>query len=147
MIETMANYKEEKQEKEQRVCALPPRKLLLVDEDTEDLLYYSAILQNRGYDVRSLASYPDATRCFERETFDLVIVSQGSPNFEGRTVLARAIEGDRRTPVLVLTRGADMGCYIEAMQLGAFDYLEKPLPPSMVAELVATHLRPRTAAA
>lgn len=126
----------------QSLCLLPRRKVLLVDENLEDLLYYSAILQHQGYEVRPIPSYSEALACFEREPFDLVIVSQGGLDFRGRSVLARAIEQDRRTPVLVLTRSADMGNYLEAMQLGAFDYLQKPLTPSEMAELVVTHLRP-----
>ena len=117
------------------------KRLLLVDDDSEDLLYYSAILQRQGYEVISLTSYSEGAAYLEREEFDLVIVSQGGLNFEGRAVLARAIERDRHTPVLVLTRSVDIPCYMEAMQLGAFDYLEKPLAPSEMANLVAKHLR------
>ncbi len=120
----------------------PRKKLLIVDDDTDDLHYYSAILQKQGYEVRSLGSYEQAAGCLPREDFDLIIVSQGSRDFEGRAVLSRAIEREPRVPVLVLTRHVDMGCYLEAMQMGAFDYLEKPLPPSEVAGLVARHLRP-----
>jgi two-component system C4-dicarboxylate transport response regulator DctD len=117
------------------------RRVLVVDEDLDDLLYYSAVLQHHGYEVRSVPSYSDGATCLEREDFDLIIVSQGSPNFEGRHVLARAIEKDRRTPVLVFTRSVDMPCYMEAIQSGALDYIEKPLPPSEIGELVAKHLR------
>jgi DNA-binding NtrC family response regulator len=116
-------------------------KLLVVDEDLEDLQRYSAILSHLGYEVRAFASYGAAAACLEQEIFDLVVVSQGSPNFEGRCVLARAIAEDRHTPVLVLTQTMDMPCYLEAMQLGAHDYLEKPLPASEIAALVRRHLR------
>lgn len=118
----------------------PHKTLLLVDEDTDDLLYYSAILQHLGYEVRSCASYTDAANRFAREKYDLVIVAQGGTAFEGRSILARAIEADQTTPVLVLTPLADMACYLEAMRLGAFDYLEKPLRPSELADLVKTYL-------
>jgi len=47
----------------------------------------------------------------------------------------------------VLTRSVDMNCYLEAMQLGAVDYLEKPLPPAQFLRIVETHLRPQAAAA
>jgi two-component system response regulator PhoP len=125
---------------------LPPlleRRLLVVDEDLDDLLYYSAVLQHQGYQVRSIRSYTDGAACVEREDFDLIVVSQGSPKFEGRSVVARAIEKDRRTPVLVLSRSIDMPCYIEAMQLGALDYLEKPLPASEIGQLVRKYIRTR----
>jgi DNA-binding response OmpR family regulator len=117
------------------------QKLLLVDDNVEDLLYYTSILQHLGHDVRPCASFTEAANLFARDDFDLVILSQGGTSFEGRSVLARAIEADRMTPVLILTRNPNMDCYIQAMQMGAFDYLEKPLSPSEVAQLVAYHLR------
>ena len=46
-------------------------------------------------------------------------------------------------PVLVLTECLDMDSYLEAMQLGAVDYVEKPLRPDEVARLVETHVRRR----
>jgi DNA-binding NtrC family response regulator len=120
---------------------LPRRRVLVVDEDLDDLLYYSAVLQHHGYEVRSIPSYSDGATCLECEAFDLIIVSQGTSNFEGRCVLARAIEKDRHTPVLIFSKSVHMPSYMEAIQLGALDYLEKPLLPSEIGELVAKHLR------
>jgi two-component system response regulator HydG len=116
------------------------RRVLLVDEDLKDLLYYSAVLQHHGYEVRSTPSYDDGGTCLDREHFDVVIVSQGGIKFEGRPVLERAMEKDRDTPVLVMTRSVDMPCYLEAIQLGAHDYIEKPLSPSEIGRLVAKSL-------
>jgi two-component system C4-dicarboxylate transport response regulator DctD len=113
----------------------------LADEDLADLMHYSAILSHLGYEVRAFACYGEAAACLGEEIFDLVVVSQGTPNFEGRCVLVRAIAQDRHTPVLVLTQTMDIPCYLEAMQLGAHDYLEKPLPVSEIAALVRRHLR------
>ena len=62
------------------------RRLLVVDEDLDDLLYYAAVLQHQGYQVRSIPSYTDGVACVERQDFDLIVVSQGSPSFEGRLV-------------------------------------------------------------
>jgi DNA-binding NtrC family response regulator len=45
--------------------------------------------------------------------------------------------------VVVLTRCLEMNCYLEAMQLGAVDYLEKPLAPAEFEHLVTTHCQPR----
>jgi DNA-binding NtrC family response regulator len=127
--------------------ALFNRRLLVVDEDLEDLLYYAAVLQHQGYEVRSIPSYKDGVAWVGREDFDLILVSQGSSNFEGRCVVARAIERDRHAPVLVLTRSIDMPCYMEAMQAGALDYMEKPFLPSEIGQLVRKHLRARSASA
>jgi len=131
--------------KSDRLLGLIRRRLLVVDEDLDDLAYYSAFLQHQGYEVRSIPSYEDGAAWVEREEFDLILVSQGSPDFEGRSVLARAIEKDRHAPVVVLSRSIDMPCYIEAMQSGALDYMQKPLLPSEIGELVRKYLRTRSA--
>jgi DNA-binding NtrC family response regulator len=117
----------------------------LVDEDLDDLWRYSAFLYDQGYQVRAIPSFADGAACAEGEDFDLIVVSQGSPSFEGRSVLARAIERNRWTPVLVLTRAVQLPCYIEAMQSGALDYMEKPLLPSGIGLLVEKYVRTRTA--
>jgi DNA-binding NtrC family response regulator len=122
-------------------------KLLLVDEDREDLRHYSDILNQLGYEVRAFASYGEAAACLGQEIFDLVLVCQGTNNFEGRSVLARAIEKDRRTHVLILTRFVEIPCYLEAIQMGARDYVLKPLPRAEIGELVAKHLPSRSGSA
>ena len=55
-------------------------------------------------------------------------------------VLERAIEIDRHTLIFVLTRCLGMDCYLEAMQLGAVDYLEKPVPAEEIARLAEMHI-------
>jgi PleD family two-component response regulator len=72
-------------------------RLPLADDDLDDLRRYSKRLNYLGYNVRSFTSYSTAATCLALENFDLVIVSQGTPNFEGRQVVARAIEHDRHT--------------------------------------------------
>jgi DNA-binding NtrC family response regulator len=118
------------------------RKVLLVDEDARDLQYYASILQGQGHEVSIVPSYAEGWVALEKDHFDFVILSQGSREFEGRVVLQHAIEIERHLPVLVLTDCLDMGCYLEAMQLGAADYLEKPVLASELVRLIETHIRP-----
>lgn len=124
-----------------KLSSLPKPRVLVVDEDLDDLRYYSAVLQRHGLEVQAISSYVQGADCLVFEDFDLIIVNQGSSNFEGRRVLARAIERNRRTPVLVVTRSIEMSCYLEAIQSGAVDYIEKPLLPSQIADLVARSIR------
>jgi DNA-binding NtrC family response regulator len=58
-------------------------------------------------------------------------------------VLERAIEQNRHAPLLVLTRYIEVPCYLEAMQSGALDYVEKPSTPAEVGKLVEKYLRGR----
>ena len=94
-------------------------KLLLAIEDRGELQYYRTILEGLKYSVRACRSFAEAARVLQSETFDLVVISQGTRQFEGRLVLERAMEIDRRIPVVVLARYLEMRCYMEAMQLGA----------------------------
>jgi DNA-binding NtrC family response regulator len=107
------------------------------------LKYFTTLLGRMGYSVQSFAKYQEAEGCLEREHFDAVIVNQGSPAFETRELLELTLERNRHTPVVVLTRCLEMNCYLEAMQLGAVDYLEKPLAPAEFERLVTTHFEPR----
>ena len=83
---------------------VPRGKALLVDEYPEDLQFYSTILEAYGYRVRRCSSYQEGVRCLGEQAFDFVIVSQGTPNFEGSWVLRRAIEINRQ--LARLGRGA-----------------------------------------
>ncbi|MGA9059063.1 MAG: response regulator [Terriglobia bacterium] len=114
-------------------------KALLVVEDPGTLHYYCSILEGWGYQVRACHSYEEGVCCLGSEVFDFVMVSQGSRNFEGRCVVERAIEIDRRLPVLVVARCLDMGCYSEAMQLGAVDYLAEPVTVSEMGRVLENH--------
>jgi len=116
-------------------------KVLLVDDDAGELRLYRLTLEDRGFEVVTCTSFDAGTHCLDKETFDFVLVDQGSVAFEGRTVLDRAMQADRFRPVLVVTRCTDMRCYLEAMQMGAVDYLEKPLPPRDLLRFVETHVQ------
>lgn len=118
------------------------RKLLLVDEDASDLDYYTEVLRFLGYEVHPVGSYSSAAATLGREQFDLVIVDQGSSDFEGRTVLSRAVETHRHVPVLVLTRVVDADCCVEALDAGAYEYVQKPLTAAEVRDLVGDYLKP-----
>jgi DNA-binding NtrC family response regulator len=107
------------------------------------LKYFITLLGRMGYSVRAFMNYREAEGCLEHEHFDIVIVSQGSPAFETRDLVQLTLARDRHKPVVVLTRCLEMKCYLEAMQLGAVDYLEKPLAPPEFERLVTTHCRPR----
>lgn len=115
-------------------------RILLADEEAGDLRTLRLTLEGQGFDVQTCTSYESAILSLQKEPFDFVVVSQGSLAFEGRKVLDYAMRLDRHRPVLVVTRCIDMHCYLEAMQMGAIDYLEKPVPPADLLRFVRTHV-------
>jgi DNA-binding NtrC family response regulator len=118
----------------------PVRSVLLVDEVPNDLHAYADILNRQGYQVHTCESVREG-ECFLRDgSFDLVIVSQGSRGFRWRSLVQRAIGMDRRRPVLVVTDCVDMRSYLDAMWLGATDYLERPRSPEQFLRTVRMFL-------
>jgi DNA-binding response OmpR family regulator len=115
-------------------------KVLLVDEDASDLRYVRIVLEGQGFEVLACNTYEAGLQYLETTPFDFVVVSQGTQAFEGRPVLDRALQLDRHRPVLVITRSIDMCCYLDAMQMGAVDYIEKPVPPDDLVTFVRAHV-------
>ncbi len=97
--------------------------VLLVDEDPEFLQHIRGIVQGIGCTVHACRSYSEGIHRLEARAFDVIVVGQGSRNFEGRSVLQHAVGIDRRLPVIVVARHLEMECYLEAMHLGAADYV------------------------
>jgi two-component system, NtrC family, C4-dicarboxylate transport response regulator DctD len=121
-------------------------RVLLIIEEAASLANHSKLLQTEGCEVFACDSYNRGAALVVQEKFDLVAVSQGGVSFEGREVVARALEVDRNTPVVVLARLPDMRNYLEAMQLGAVDYVEMPVAQTELTRVLRTHLRMRPAA-
>jgi DNA-binding NtrC family response regulator len=113
--------------------------VLLVDEDREYLEAVRRTIQGSGHTVNACNSYTEGIRQLESGAFDIIFVGQGSRNFEGRCVLECAIAFDRYLPIVVVARYLEMGCYLEAMQLGAVDYISPGLSESEITHVVQTH--------
>jgi len=106
--------------------------VLLVFEDHQDLETYGSILCSLGYGILMCNSADEAIQVLENEDVSVVIVSQGTHAFEGRQVLERSLQLDPNVPVLIIARTLNVHCYLDAMDLGAIDYLERPEPEDMV---------------
>jgi DNA-binding response OmpR family regulator len=118
----------------------PRPKILIVDDNLDDLRWCSRILEHEGYEVDACNSYEEGAAHAAMGSYDFVLVGQGGPNFEGQEVVRRATQLNRHTPVLVVTRCLEMSCYLEAMQLGALDYLEMPIPAPFLLREIETHV-------
>jgi len=110
--------------------------VLLVDDDPEQLEWVGKVIQGMGFSIQACNSYAEGLRQLVSGAFDIVVVGQGSRNFEGRCVLEGATEFNRQLPVVVVARHLEMGCYLEAMQLGAVDYLAGPFVGTEIARVM-----------
>lgn len=100
--------------------------VLLVFEEPRDLETYGSMLCALGYGIHLCSSVAEGIEALQAEDISLVIVGQGTSAFEGRPVLEKSRQLRPDVPVLVVARVLDIQCYLEAMELGAIDYLERP---------------------
>lgn len=122
-------------------------RVLLVDEDRKDRDRYGRILHDNGFEVEACSDFTEGAHLLGTEDFDCIFVDQGGPRFRGRLVLEHSVAKNRYKPVVILSHYHDVGCYLEAMQLGAVDYLEKPVSALDIVRVVTTHIPTRSAAA
>ncbi len=94
----------------------------------------SKALTLEGYGVATAADVGEAVRRLEEEAFDLVLTDLKLPDGSGLEVLRASREHQPEVPVVVLTAFGTIATAVEAMRLGAVDFLEKPLE---IDELVA----------
>jgi len=103
-----------------------PRTVLLVDDDSNFRRVVEYQLQEDGYRVLTAPSAADALQRFQAEDVDVVLTDVKMPVTDGMDLLARLKTLRRDLPVIVLTAHGTIGSAVEAMKLGAFDYLTKP---------------------
>ncbi len=102
--------------------------LLLVDDDETFRTVLSAELARRGWAVTAVATGAQALAAVAAEEPDLMLLDLRLPDADGLDVL-RAVRGHpARTEVIVLTGHGTIDTAIEAIRLGAFDYVAKPCP-------------------
>jgi two-component system NtrC family response regulator len=111
--------------------------ILLADDEEKIRAALARALEREGYDVVGTASGRDARRLLNERIFDVLVVDNVMPDWTGldliRDVTSTVPEGDR-PQILMMTAYATVESAIEAMKLGALDYLQKPFE---VDELIA----------
>ena len=102
-------------------------RVLLVDDDQPTLELLRTLLATQEYAVTAVTTGEEAIRVLSSQAYDLVLLDLHLPGVTGHQVLAqiRALEAD--VQAIVMTGYATIDSAVEAMRLGAFDYITKPL--------------------
>src|SRR4029077_5683958 len=101
--------------------------VLVVDDDTDVRGLLAAVLENDGTaKVTEAASGAEAMSVLGREEFDVAVVDVQLPDHSGLEVLRWARAAELDTELIVLTGHADVETAVEAMRLGACDFVTKP---------------------
>jgi DNA-binding NtrC family response regulator len=110
---------------------------ILIVEDRDSLRrMLERALGQEGYEVTTAADGQAALRLLAERGFDLVLTDLKLPDLSGIEVLAASRQVQPRVPVVVLTGYGTVGAAVEAMKLGAYDFLEKPLEIDDLSRLI-----------
>jgi two-component system response regulator AtoC len=113
--------------------------VLVVDDEKTFRIVAEEALSSEGFAVTTAASGQAGLTAWQREPCDLVILDRHLPDTDGIAVLEAIIKESRErgvdTLVVIATAYADVTSAVQAVKLGAFDYLSKPL---QLPELVVT---------
>jgi signal transduction histidine kinase len=113
-------------------------KVLVVDDEESVVVTIKAILQLDGYDVSTTTSGAEARTMVRQQEFDLVLTDLRLEDGDGLDVLRAVREHFPETVTIMLTGYASLESAIQALRVGAYDYLVKP---SEVEELRSTVAR------
>lgn len=119
-----------------------PVRILVVDDEPAIRRLLKTSLSAEGYEVEEAATGEAAWTQFGRVKPDLVLLDLGLPDIDGREVIRR-IRGAGLTPIIVLSIRSDERGKVEALDLGADDYVAKPVGMDELNARVRAALRHR----
>ena len=101
-------------------------KILLVDDETVFTQNMAKLLTSRGYVVTAVNSGDAAIQELEQKDFDVVVLDLKMPGMDGITTLKEIKKLGLFTETLILTGHGSIDTALEAIKIGAYDYLTKP---------------------
>ena len=104
---------------------MPAEKILVVDDEQSMAQFLAIVLRKEGYQVSTVQNGRDALEKVKAEAFDVVITDIRMPGMDGIQLLQGIKKHDPSLPVVIMTAYASQQTAIDAVNLGAFQYLIK----------------------
>jgi two-component system, NtrC family, response regulator AtoC len=123
---------------------LPEKKQVLIVDDEPNLRkILAAQLSRDGYDVMTAEDGEQGLATLRDHHIDLVVTDLKMPRVDGMQLLREALRIDPDLPVVMITAHGTVDTAVEALKIGAFDYLTKPFDKDEVRAIVAKALKTR----
>jgi two-component system, NtrC family, response regulator AtoC len=115
-------------------------KILIVDNDEGLVHFLTRLLVKQGYEVTACADGTSALRQLATESFDAILLDYKMAGLSGLETLNQIKHAHIKTPVIIMTAHGTTETAIEAMKLGAYDYLLKPFDTEEFKRIIADAL-------
>ncbi|HTK25486.1 MAG TPA: sigma-54 dependent transcriptional regulator [Pyrinomonadaceae bacterium] len=120
------------------------KSILVVDDEKSQREILEMILSGEGYDVTTASSGEAAMKFVESRRFDLVLTDLKMTGMSGLDLLKELTNYDKSIIVILLTAHGSVDSAVDALRLGAFDYLQKPYDSEKLLETVSRALNKLT---
>lgn len=120
------------------------KSILVVDDEKNQREILETILSGEGYDVTTASSGEAAMKFVESRRFDLVLSDLKMTGMSGLDLLRELTNYDKSIIVILLTAHGSVDSAVDALRLGAFDYLQKPYDSDKLLETVSRALNKLT---
>ncbi len=117
------------------------RKVLVIDDEKVVCNSCRRVLKQEGFDVSTATAGREGVEKLSQENFDAVIVDLRMPGIGGMDVLRIIKRNNPEAQVIIITGYSSVSTAVEAMQLGAADYLPKPFTPKELTQKLERMLR------
>ncbi|MBA4417911.1 MAG: UDP-3-O-[3-hydroxymyristoyl] N-acetylglucosamine deacetylase [Syntrophus sp. (in: bacteria)] len=115
-------------------------KVLIIDDEKDILESLSSILKDEGFHVMTAADGREGLSIYGKEKPQIVLLDVWMPEVDGLQVLKQILDMDKDAVVIVISGHGTISTAVEAVKLGAYDFLEKPLSIDKVLEVISRSL-------
>ncbi len=115
--------------------------VLTIDDDEMIRSFFGSILEEEGYEVLSAATGAEGEALLRQRPIDIVLLDLRLPDIDGLVILRRIKRQELNVHVIVLTAYGAVPSAVEAMKLGAYDYIDKPSDASKLKLVIKRALK------
>jgi two-component system, OmpR family, response regulator len=102
-------------------------RILLVDDEVAFANNIAKLISKRGYEVMTVYNGESAIKAVEENEFDVIVLDLKMPGLDGMATLKQIKKRQPQVEVIILTGHGSMDSGIDGIQLGAFDFIMKPV--------------------
>ena len=140
MWETLSKSEWKAEEAKEPVGQELTGRILVVDDDPHFLRVLSRVLSGENFQVTAAAGACEAIEILRSAKFDLIICDLRMPECDGLNFLQAVRQAGNDVPVIILTAYGEVETYLEAMNAGATEYLNKPIKSEDLLKVVRSCL-------
>jgi DNA-binding response OmpR family regulator len=118
-------------------------RILVIDDSSTNIVLLEAILNGQGYEIETAQSVKEAYQIIKKETVNLILLDLLMPRVSGYDFLKeiKSNQSTKNIPVIIVSAVADADNRKKSMELGALDFINKPIDIQFFIEKIDTILR------